>query len=74
MCTCLVHDVDWGAGGGAVSSASHSVHSDSVVSTRLQVIDCDSGLRARYCELLGITVTSWRKDDNVINVREISIS
>lgn len=73
MCTCLVHDIDWSAGGGAVSSTSHSVDGDSVVSTRHQVIDCGGGLRAGHCELLRITVTSWIENDNVINVRETNI-
>ncbi len=62
--TCPVCDIDWSAGCGAVSSTSHSVDRDSVVSTRLQVSDCGSGLRARHCELLRITVTSWIKSDN----------
>lgn len=57
--TCLVCDIDWSAGCGAVSSTSHSIDSDDVVSTRLQVSDCGSGLRARDCELLRITVTPW---------------
>lgn len=57
--TCLVCDIDWSARGGAVSSTSHSIDSDDVVSTRLQVSDRGSGLRARNCELLGITVTPW---------------
>lgn len=56
--TCLVRDIDWRAGRRAVSSTGHSVDGDDVVSTRLQVLDCGSGLRARHCELLGITVTS----------------
>lgn len=72
--TCLVCDINWGAGRGAVSSAGHSVDSDRVVSTRLQVVDCGGGLRAGHCELLRITVTSWRKNENVIKVRETNIS
>lgn len=64
--TCFVRDIDWSAGCGAVSSTSHSIDSDSVVGTRLQVRDCGSGLRARHCELLGITVTSWMKIGKVI--------
>lgn len=56
-----MHDVDGNAGCGAVSSASHSIHSDGVVSARLQITDGSSGLRARYGELLRITVTSYVK-------------
>lgn len=56
--TCLVCDIDWRAGRRAVSSTSHSIDGDDVVSTRLQVLDCGSGLRARHCELLRIAVTS----------------
>lgn len=59
LCTRSVSDVDWGAGCGAVSSPSHSIHSDDVVSARRQVRDCGSGLRAGNRELLRITVTSW---------------
>lgn len=51
-------NIDWDAGCGAVSSAGHSVHSDSVVSSRLQVRDCGGGLRARNRELLRITMTT----------------
>lgn len=56
--TCPVHDVDGNAGCRAVSSASHSVNSDGVVSARLQIINCSSGLGAGYSELLRVTVTS----------------
>ena len=65
VCTCSVCDIDWSAGCGAVSSTSHSIDSYSVVGTRLEVRDCGSGLRARHCELLGITVTSCIKISNV---------
>lgn len=68
--TCLVCDIDRSAGCRAVSSPSYSVDGDSVVSTWLQVSDCCSGLWARHCELLRITVTSWIKIDNVINVEK----
>lgn len=59
--TRLVHDVDRGAGSGAVSPAGHRVHGDGVVGTRLQVSDGGGGLRAGHRELLGIAVTSWIK-------------
>lgn len=54
-----VSDVDRGAGCGAVSSPSHSIHGDGVVSARLQVVDCGSGLSAGNRELLWISVASW---------------
>lgn len=68
VCTRLVHDIDWSAGGGAVSSTSHSVDGDGVVGTGPQVSDFGGGLRARHCELLRITVTSWIENDNVMHV------
>lgn len=71
--TCPVHDVDWSAGCGAVSSTRHSVDGDRVVSAGLQVGDGGSGLSARHCELLGVTMTAWRRNDIVMNVRETNI-
>lgn len=72
MPTCLMCDIDRSAGCGAISSPSYSINSDDVVSTRLQIVDCGGGLRARHCELLGITVTSWIKDG--INVKQMFLS
>lgn len=62
-CTCLMSDVDRNAGCRAISSASHSIDGNGVVGARIQVSDCGSGLRTRDCELLRITVTTWRKSD-----------
>lgn len=58
VCTCFVCDIDGSAGCRTVSSTSHSIDGDSVVSSRLQVRDGGSGLRAGHCKLLGIAVTS----------------
>lgn len=57
--TCPVRDVDGGAGCRAVSSPSHGVHSDHVVSSGLQVVDGGGGLGAGDGELFRITVASW---------------
>lgn len=60
VCTCRVCDVDGSAGCGAISSTSHSIDSDGVVSARLQVVDGGSGLRAGNCELFWTTVAPCR--------------
>lgn len=56
--TCLVSDVDGGAGGGAVPSSGDGIHCDGVVSARLQVGDGGCGLCARHSELLRQAVTT----------------
>lgn len=58
-CTCFVCDVDGCAGGGAVSSACYSIHSDGVVSAWAQTLNSGSGLRARDDELFRRAVTTW---------------
>lgn len=73
--TCPVCDVDGGAGCRAVSSPSHGVHSDHVVSSGLQVVDGGGGLRAGDGELFRITVASWGETSHeVLKVREAQLS
>lgn len=62
--TCLVSDMDGGAGGRAVSSSGDGVHCNGVVSARLQVGDCGCGLRSRDSELLGQTLTTCRRQNS----------
>lgn len=73
--TCPVCHVDGGAGRRAVSSPSHGVHSDHVVSSRFQVADGGSGLRAGNGELFRITVASWGETSHkVLQVRRAKSS
>lgn len=73
--TCPVCDVDGGAGCRAVSSPSHGVHSDHVVSSGLQVVDGGGGLRAGDGELFRITVATWGETSHeVLKVREAQLS
>lgn len=51
-------DIDGCAGGGAVSSACHSVHGDGVFGAWAQTLYSGSGLRARDSELFRRAVTT----------------
>lgn len=57
-CTCFVCDVDGCAGGGAVSSACHSIYSDGIVSAWTQILNSGSGLRSWDSELFREAVTT----------------